>query len=637
MKKSRIGIIGMGSRGLTLLERIVANERQRPSGQVEILVFDPNAPGAGCHDPAQSELHLVNTVAGQLTVFADASVVDAGPIVEGPSFHQWLNQQNDIGGGGLLAGARASADGYYPRGLFGRYLQWAFRYVCALAPPHVKIIVETTEVLRAHRDDDAWLLETAAATMRVDYLFLTTGHTKPLHRAAPLTLAAGCATLVVDDPYPIREKLEIVGPPMTVAIEGMGLTAFDAIAELTLGRGGRFVADAAGDLRYLRSGREPRIVAFSRSGLPLSARATNQKGISNQYRARFLLLKHVREMRSGRKLDFVADVLPLLVADMEYAYCEAWLREHADAATAADFCRRFAAGDDVERRQLVERAIPEAQRFSWERLAAPVPGSALASREAFGQWLRAHLQDDVREARRGNLASPLKAACDVLRDVRDNLRAAVEFGGLTEASHRWVLSEFMPVMNRLAVGPPQSRISELLALIDAGVVVADLGPGAECRAGADGEPMRVTNARWPGQAIEVDVLVKARISMHSPRDDVSPLLRGLLDDGHVRLFRNGDFHAGGIEIDRAHNWVGRNGQVARNAWALGIPTEGVKWCTFVVPRPGVNSTALADAGRAVAAMLADMRRGADERAARQPLRLRTEAEASEYASLYGSL
>ncbi|MFL6676765.1 MAG: FAD/NAD(P)-binding protein, partial [Burkholderiaceae bacterium] len=95
MKKSRIGIIGVGSRGLTLLERIVAQERQRPSGRIEILLFDPNAPGPGCHDPAQSELHLVNTVAGQLTVFADASVVDAGPVVEGPSFHQWLNQQND--------------------------------------------------------------------------------------------------------------------------------------------------------------------------------------------------------------------------------------------------------------------------------------------------------------------------------------------------------------------------------------------------------------------------------------------------------------------------------------------------------------------------------------------------------------
>jgi uncharacterized NAD(P)/FAD-binding protein YdhS len=632
VKKSRIGIIGVGSRGLTLLERIVANERQRPSGRIEILLFDPNAPGPGCHDPAQSDLFLVNTVAGQLTVFADASVVDAGRVVEGPSFHQWLNQQSDIGAGNLLGGARASPDGYYPRSLFGRYLQWAFRYVCALAPPHVKIVFKATEVIGAHRDDDdAWLLETATGRLRVDYLFLTTGHTKPAR--AP----AAAEARVIDDPYPIHAKLAAIGPGMTVAVEGMGLTCFDVIAELTTGRGGRFVTGPAGDKRYIPSGREPRILAYSRSGVPLGARAVNQKGVSNQYRARFLLLQQVRALRAGRKLDFVADVLPLLVADMAYAYYDAYLRERADAAAAVAFCERFAAGDEEERRQLVERTIPEPDRFSWQRLADPVPESALASRNTFGFWLRGYLQEDVREARKGNRASPLKAACDVLRDVRDNLRAAIEFGGLTEASHRWVLAEFMPVMNRLAVGPPESRVSELLALMEAGVVAADFGPGAACRVPADGRPMRLSAAAWPNHSSEVDVLVKARISMHSPHEDASPLLRGLLDDGHVRLFRNGDFHAGGIEIDRNHNWVARDGGVVRNAWALGIPTEGVKWCTFVVPRPGVNSTALADAGRAVAAMLADVRSGEDERGAREPRRLRTEAEASEYASLYGPL
>ena len=634
VKKSRIGIIGVGSRGLTLLERIVANERERPSGPIEILLFDPNAPGAGVHDPAQSELHLVNTVAGQLTVFADASVVGAGPVVEGPSFHQWLNQQNDIGAGNLLGGARASADGYYPRSLFGKYLRWAFRYVCALAPAHVQIIVKATEVLRAHRDDDAWLLETRGATMRVDYLFLTTGHTQPARRVEE---RPAHGTLVIDDPYPIQAQLAKVGAGMTVAIEGMGLTAFDILAELTLGRGGRFETDAAGDKTYVPSGREPHIVAFSRSGLPLSARAVNQKGISNQYRARFLLLKNVREMRAGRKLDFVADVMPLLVADMAYAYYEAYLRECTDAATVAEFCRRFAAGDERERQELVDAVIPRVDRFSWERLAAPVTERAQAGRDAFGPWLGEYLREDVREARKGNVGSPLKAACDVLRDVRDNLRAAIEFGGLTEASHRWVMSEFMPVMNRLAVGPPESRISELLALMAAGVVEADYGPGAQCKAPAGGKLMQVSAPGWPGEAVDVHVLVRARISMHSPRDDASPLLRGLLDDGHARLFRNGDFHAGGIEIDRNHNWISGNGAVVRNAWALGIPTEGVKWCTFVVPRPGVNSTALGDAGRAVLAMLDDMRAGEVEREAREPLRLRTEAEASEFASQYGAL
>ncbi len=635
MTKSRIGIIGVGPRGLTLLERIVANERAQPSGQLEIILFDPSAPGPGCHDPAQSDIHLVNTVAGQLTVFADASVVDAGPVVNGPSFYQWLNQQSAIGASDPLGGARASPDSYYPRALFGRYLQWAFRYVCALAPPHVKIIVERAAVKRAHRDEDAWNLETDAAKIRVDYLFLTTGHTKPSRRPAEAPEPFGRSTLVVDDPYPVHASLATLGSGMTVAVEGMGLTSFDVIAELTIGRGGRFITDAAGDKQYIRSGQEPRIVVFSRSGIPLSARAVNQKGVSNQYRAKFLLLKEVRELRNRRKLDFVADVLPLLVADMEYAYYDAYLRERSDAARAAEFCWEFAACDVHERQALVAHAIPEQDRFSWQRLAAPVPEDALASRHTFGQWLKGHLLEDVQEARKGNLDSPLKAACDVLRDLRDNLRAAIEFGGLTQASHRWVLAEFMPVMNRLAVGPPATRVIEMLALMEAGVLEADFGPSAACRAPAGGGLMRISTDRCPNDCVEVNALVKARISMHSPQDDASPLLRGLLEDGHLRLFRNGDFHAGGIEIDRNHNWVSASGRIIPNAWALGIPTEGVKWCTFVVPRPGVNSTALVDAGRAVTRMLAGMRSGKDAREVRAALPLRTEAEASEYASLYG--
>lgn len=633
MKTSRIGIVGVGPRGLTLLERLVASERARPSGPIEVMLFDPSPHGAGCHDPAQPDIHLVNTVAGQLTLFADASVADAGPVMAGPSFHQWLQQQAAIGADVLPAGERPSPDAYYPRGLFGRYLQWAFRYVCALAPPNVEIIVRRGEVLRADRDDDAWVLDAGDARIRVDYLFLTTGHTPP--RRAEQRLRG--ATLEIDDPYPMRSTLAAIGPDMTVAVEGMGLTSFDVLAELTVGRGGRFVADAAGVLRYECSGREPRLLVHSRSGVPLGARALNQKGVANQYRARFLTLARVRALRAERRLDFVADILPLLLADMELAWCEAWLRRSAGVALATAVCARLAHGDEPERRALIEQFIPADERFSWERLASPVPQDALASRGTFGRWLCDHLRRDVREARRGNLGSPLKAACDVLRDLRDNLRAAIEFGGLTEASHRWVMAEFMPVMNRLAVGPPASRLHEMLALMDAGVLQADFGPGATCRASADGGKLQLANPRWADEPVPVDVLVRARISMHSPADDASPLLRGLLDDGHVRLFRNGDFHPGGIEIDRGHHWVNRAGQAVRNAWALGIPTEGAKWCTFVVPRPGVNSTAIVDAGRVVGALLEMVRAGAAGEAVHAPQPLRTEAEASQYASLYGSL
>lgn len=614
MEKVKIGIIGVGPRGLTVLERIVAHERVRKSTDIEVYLFDPSEPGTGCHYTEQPDHLLVNTVARQITQFSDWSIKGAGPIMEGPSFYHWLQDQSYISK--LHLGqerAPISPDGYYSRSLFGRYLQWVYHYLLELAPGHVQIQFVKALVTNADREtEDAWLLETEEGSLfRTNYLFLTTGHTKP--RTASMSHAAeGCpamsqrsgGTIIVNNPYPIKQTLSFIKPDMTVAIEGMGLTTFDVLSELTVGRGGHFAASpASGEMQYIASGNEPRIVAFSRSGLPLTARAVNQKGTSIQYRPRFLLLEKVRELRAVRKLDFVADILPLLLSDMEYAYYEAYLRERCGSAASLLFCNRFVCADAVQRRALIAERIPLEDRFSWNQLAAPIPETALAARADFKAWLTMHLRQDLHEARKGNLDSPLKAASDVLRDLRDNLRAAIDFGGLTQASHRWLYSEFLPVMNRVAVGPPKERIEEMLALMGNGVLSADWGPETFCERSPDTGLMRVMSRKWPEQTTDIHVLIKARVSMHSPQDDASPLLQRLLKAGHVRPFYNGAFHPGGLEINCDFNLVSEQGKIVDNAWALGVPTEGIKFYTFVVPRPGVNSTALVDAGRAVGKML----------------------------------
>ncbi len=645
MTNVRVGIIGMGPRGLTILDRIIAHERERKSANLEILVFDPHPPGVGCHDPSQEDYLLVNTVAGQITQFSDHSVVGAGPVLEGPSFFQWLEQQSHLKTGDRWAGKTFSADAYYSRAMFGRYLHWVYHYLVALAPAHVRIHLVQQSVTTADRlGDDTWVLDTRGGSYCVNYLFLTTGHTKPAGQPAAqpaVFLEKAEPTRVVEDPYPVQACTATITPGMTVGIEGMGLTMFDVVAALTTGRGGRFVHEADGRMRYEASGREPHLVVYSRSGLPLTARAINQKGVSIQYKARFLLADTIRSMRAtGRRLDFQADVFPLLLADMQYAYYEAYLRERRDPVTSMLFCNQFVCAEAEERDALIRQYVPEGDRFSWERLVDPVPKEVLDSPARFHAWLMAHLRDDLREAYRGNVEGPLKAACDVVRDLRDNLRAAIDFGGLTEASHRWLMSEFVPIMNRLAVGPPATRISELLALVEAGVLEMSHGPGAACKAPAAGQRMEVVSRLWPERRTPVDVLVKARVPMHSPADDASPLLRGLLKAGHLRLFHNGGFHPGGIEVNRDFNWVTASGQTLDNAWALGIPTEGVKFYTFVVPRSGVNSTAIVDAGRAVSRMLS-MISGhtapaqSEETPAGSPVP--TTEYASAFASLYGAL
>jgi hypothetical protein len=51
------------------------------------------------------------------------------------------------------------------------------------------------------------------------------------------------------------------------------------------------------------------------------------------------------------------------------------------------------------------------------------------------------------------------------------------------------------------------------------------------------------------------------------------------------------------------NVVGADGAVQDSLWALGTLVEGCKFYTFVLPRPGANSTSMVDAGRAVGGMM----------------------------------
>ncbi|MFP3345293.1 FAD/NAD(P)-binding protein, partial [Halomonas sp. SIMBA_159] len=61
--------------------------------EINLLIFDPYLPGSGCHSTDQPDHLLVNTVAEQITMFADDSVVEAGNILSGPTFYQWLCEQ----------------------------------------------------------------------------------------------------------------------------------------------------------------------------------------------------------------------------------------------------------------------------------------------------------------------------------------------------------------------------------------------------------------------------------------------------------------------------------------------------------------------------------------------------------------
>ncbi|PLZ01868.1 hypothetical protein CY652_13715 [Burkholderia sp. WAC0059] len=596
----------MGPRGLSILERVLEHAHRLPDGvRLHVDVVDPGECGQGAHPSMQPDHLLINTVASQVTMFAPASV--AARATGGPSLVEWARQSGYRRFGrrffrvGDESGHEITEFDHLPRSLLGEYLAWVYAQIVALLPERVTLCHHRTRATdvapRAGGDGYTVVLENGQHC-HADFVVLAMGH----GRRAPTSDDRAAAAFVdghgrrnpalrfVACPYPV-EQLAGLDAQATVAIQGFGLTAHDVISQLTVGRGGQFVATSDG-LRYAPSGREPRMLLFSRQCLPFAARGLNQKGLTGRHPARFFTPQAVENVRAATgeaRLDFQAHVMPLIVREMAFAY-----RMAVDGR-----------GTDPD------AFVPtEAEQRAVHGILWPLEGRQFASQAAFEAYFDGLVADDLAQARRGNLRSPVKAATDVLRDTREALRAAVEFGGLTPGSHRHFAEVFNAVTNRISFGPPMQRVVELLALRKAGVLGLGGGPGAHVGFDEDTARFRIDTPWHDGIGRQwADVLVTARLDAWSPLTDDATLTARLLERGLIRPYRNGDYHPGGIDIDRHLRPFGADGQVRNGLWAVGFVVEGVHFYTHALPRPQIPSRQTADADQCVLQLMRELQEG----------------------------
>ncbi|MYM21277.1 hypothetical protein GTP46_01260 [Duganella sp. FT135W] len=595
MKRTSVTIIGMGPRGLSVLERLAAAAAAQQL-LLDIILIDPAECGAGVHAARQPQHLLINTLASQVTMFPAPGVVQHPPVCATPSLTEWAREQGYRRVGERFyrladsGGYDITDSDYLPRSLLGEYLGWVYQQVVAALPAGVRL---THHRLRAvdmrQQPDGSCVIELDNGyIVPSDFVFLTTGHGSNL----PSDLDAWLAKFAQDHArynsklalvrhvYPV-EQLTRISSDARVAIQGLGLSAHDVIAELTAGRGGEFIAGAEG-LRYQASGREPSLTLCSRNCLPYAARGINQKGLDGRHQPRYftpdavdVLRRQALIARGSSQLDFDRELLPLLKREMGEVY------RATPGATAIDDDTLFA------------------------ELLFPLQTRQFATLDEFRSYFRNWLQTDLAEARKGNLASPAKAATDVLRDVRATLQAAIEHGGLTPSSHRKFLNVYHPAINRAAFGPPLRRNEELLALLDAGVIAIQSGPGSRIEID-ENDATYLLSTKFTGgtQQQPVDVVVIARLDAFFPETETSLLIRNMLKRGLLRPYYNGVFHPGGIDINRAGQPLDGQGAALSHMWALGYPVEGAHYYTHALPRPQMRSRQVLDADRCVAMLVA---------------------------------
>jgi uncharacterized NAD(P)/FAD-binding protein YdhS len=554
---------------------MLAAWRAQPlQGRLRITVIEPVEFGAGeTYYSSQPDFLRLNTSASQVTAFPDDTVTSslAGP--RGPSLYEWYRTPHN----GM------AADAYPSRRDTGRYLSAVFKKMVGSAPPDVVVECLRTTAVGMHRvNENEWSIQLRdGQELLCNAVVLAVGGAGAAHAdSALLAKEFGISRSFAEEkviarPYPLEQSTPRLKPREVVGILGLGLTALDIIRACTVGRGGKFLRDGA-ELRYVPSGDEPQMVAWSRTGLPLMARGANQKPVDQKGDASFLTEDAIDQMRhknrrvcGSPKLDFVRDLLPLLIREMAKAH---------DSAVASHSHK---------------------PKFYWHRLVWPIDRTALRGADAFKSFFVDYVRRDLADAHQGNVSNPVKSACDVIHDLRDKLRYAVEFGGLRPESHLFFDTAFTPLHNRLAVGPPPEAIEELLALVEAGIVDISCGPAPRVKLDSCSGQLRIRPYAFPGAGRELSVVVNARIAPTNVAATGCPLVRNLVAAGHIVPFTNTlngtTYRPGGIAVTEDYRAVDSQNRAHANLFALGAITEGCTWYSQVLARPYVNSRSMRDA------------------------------------------
>lgn len=648
-----IVIIGGGPRGISILERLGArlSAPGAAAQPLDIHVIDDVEPGAGrIWRTDQTREMCKNTLADAVTLFTDASVVMDGPVRPGPTLYEWCVLAHHAHAPSAASAARVArvdpahrrefdevpvrtelaadyADelgaldptSHPSRALYGEYLRWCFARALAALPARATAHVHRARAVGiAQRTDapsrrarDLVRLDTGTQ-IAADAVVAATGwlprtRTRP-ERALATAVRAHPDLVWVEPDSPIDQPLELVPDGAPTLVRGLGMGFFDAMALLTLERGGRFVPDddAAGGLRYEASGREPLLHVTSHRGLPFRAK-TLYGSLPPRPAQRHL--RAVDWPSTPRPIDFDTRVWPLIVKDAFADHIDtlARVRPAALAGTRDQAQSAITASDGTITGVFAAVApfVPDPRdRFDLAAALQPVTGAT--DPESYQQAVIAYLRHDLAEAERG-ADSAFKAGLWSISSARAAASAIGAFGGF-DAESRAGFHTLHSVGGMIGSGPPAFRNRQLLALVAAGLV-RFVGPNARVRV-EDGV-FAAESPAVPGSRVRATALVDAWVRPHALEETADALTAALADAGRARAFRvrtrDGArwVRTGGVDVDPATGrLVTADGLLDPRVHVAGIPTEETQHDTLISPLPGANASMLRETDRVAASLLA---------------------------------
>ncbi|WP_342793374.1 FAD/NAD(P)-binding protein [Pseudonocardia hierapolitana] len=611
---SAIAIVGAGPRGVGILERLAASAPDLGPDGLDVHLIDPYPPGPGRiwrHE--QSPLLAMNSMAADVTMFTDDTVLCEGPIVPGPSFWEWAQA---VRGGGdpdslgpeLAAELRAVTASTFPsRRLQSAYLAWVLREVVAALPPGMRAHLHRTRAVDIAEDGDLQLVRLENGdTLRVDAVVLASGHLDATPTDEERALAAGAADagLTYLPPEQTTDSdLSVIAPGETVLVRGLGLAFIDLIVLLFEGRGGRFEPDGE-DLRYVPSGAEPRLVAGSPRGMPYHSKPHYGLRAGRPPLPRFFGPAAVDPLiGSGRPVELRTQAWPLMAKEIAWGWYHELFVGHPDRVRLPwpEFAARFAAidQDSPAMAGLIADAVPDpVDRIDFTALDQPLAGVRAQDFAALQPLVRDRIAEDLRQ-HVDPAHTPHLGAFVAMLSVYAEVTRLAGSGVLSARSRAADLGWWQSFFNAVASGPPGFRVRELLALSRAGYV-AFLGAGMWVDVAVDdsGGVFRAGSASVPGAPpVTARVLVDARLPDPSVARTTDPLIAALFAGGAVseEVLRDTDGtplrNTGLVRVRPADGaLIDAAGRVHPRRFAVG-PHTTVK-VAGAFTRPGMNAQSL---------------------------------------------
>lgn len=621
-----LAILGLGPWGLTVLDRIISRvERDGDCQPVSVHVVEPGCPGPGIYSDDTPDYLLMNTPCDQVSMFA-GDALDGRRREPSLSLYEWADRRGYrwLEGSCRVSprGERLSPNDFLPRRVAGEYLSWYYGHLVKHLPDGLSVLWHraTAVGVRPGPRSETVVLDDGE-TLCVDRVFITTGHTSNRGWTDVRGVEPGAAGGLEIPAYPVDRYANGLVPGESVGVSGMGLAAIDAIMALTLGRGGRFQRDAKGRLAYVRSGREPEVYLYSRSDLPYLSRPAVSTDLTGSYEPCICTDDNVTDLlgaqgagrvpgpargsgSSDAGLDIERDFLPLVFAEMNVAFFAARARTEGgiDAARAVRQRLRTAWRTGTFRAAKEECELRFGGFDAERTFFAPLPTS-FASGEEYQSAVVGMVEEDLHAATtRGS--SPLKEAYEMLRVLRDTIRRVVDFYDAGRASSERFRRFVATRINRLVVGPPALRTEQLVALIEAGVVRAILGPNPEVRADGQGASVRLSSRSLEKETtVHVRRVIRGRVEEPKVHRSRSPLLSSLFREGRVAHRGDLDTGEGPVLLTRDLHPISRGGRVEERLWLLGPLTEGTRYFMHYIPSPKSRLQAFRDAEGCVATAL----------------------------------